>query len=312
MDITDILPPGVSWVSTNVESMGTIATSAITDDFESGTYSGGTGWGASVWQELNDNGVPNTGNVNLQTSGSNTFLHLQGAGMGAFRDLGDLSSHEYVELAFDFKRRSLESDFEWLDVEVSPDGGTTWNPVARFSGPADDPDFLSQTFNVTPLINRAAGDTSVIRFRTSTAMSTADHIDLDNLDVTLLDRSMMTTAGVEPVGPTFSVVATPLVLAPGDVATVTIAAVVDDPMAPFAATITNSASVTSTQVPSPATSEVTDSVALVDLSLSKIETNAPVYVGDEAVFEVTVENDGPSDATGIEVIDLLPAGLTEP
>ncbi len=310
IDITDLLPAGVSWVSTAVESMETIATSAITDDFESNSYSGGTGWGSSTWQELNDNGNSGTGNVNLQTSGTNTYLYLQSAGMGAFRDLGDLSTYEYVELAFDFRRRSLESDFEWLDVEVSPDGGTTWNPVARFSGPANDPAFLSRSFNVTPFVNRTAGETSVVRFRTSTSMSTADVIEVDNVAITLVDRALMTTVGVEPVGPTFSVLSTPLTLAPLDSATITIVAAVDNPMAPFSASITNRASVTSDQNPSPAVSEITDTVVLIDLSLAKTETNSPLYVGDQAVFEITVSNDGPSEATGVEVVDLLPSGLT--
>ncbi|OWY62416.1 hypothetical protein B7486_58560, partial [cyanobacterium TDX16] len=50
--------------------------------------------------------------------------------------------------------------------------------------------------------------------------------------------------------------------------------------------------------------------ALADLSVEKVETAGPSHVGDDAVFEVTVRNDGPSPATGVEVTDLLPAGLT--
>ena len=47
-----------------------------------------------------------------------------------------------------------------------------------------------------------------------------------------------------------------------------------------------------------------------DLRLTKEETGTATHVGDQTSFRITVSNDGPSDATDIEVTDLLPAGLT--
>jgi uncharacterized repeat protein (TIGR01451 family) len=49
---------------------------------------------------------------------------------------------------------------------------------------------------------------------------------------------------------------------------------------------------------------------IIDLELVKDVSPAAVQVGDETTFTVTVNNQGPADATGVEVTDTLPAGLT--
>lgn len=47
---------------------------------------------------------------------------------------------------------------------------------------------------------------------------------------------------------------------------------------------------------------------LVDLSITKIADNLTPNVGNQIVFTVTVQNDGPSDATNVVVTDLLASG----
>ena len=47
-----------------------------------------------------------------------------------------------------------------------------------------------------------------------------------------------------------------------------------------------------------------------DLRLTKTVNNATPAVGLNVVFDVSVTNDGPRDATGVEVTDLLPSGYT--
>ncbi len=49
---------------------------------------------------------------------------------------------------------------------------------------------------------------------------------------------------------------------------------------------------------------------IADLSLTKTVDNASPFVGEEVRFTINLTNDGPSDASGVEVQDLLPAGYT--
>lgn len=50
--------------------------------------------------------------------------------------------------------------------------------------------------------------------------------------------------------------------------------------------------------------------ALADLSLAKTIDNPNPNIGTNVVYTLTVSNNGPSDATGVEVTDQLPAGVT--
>uniref|UniRef100_UPI0026207E83 T9SS type B sorting domain-containing protein n=1 Tax=uncultured Tenacibaculum sp. TaxID=174713 RepID=UPI0026207E83 len=57
---------------------------------------------------------------------------------------------------------------------------------------------------------------------------------------------------------------------------------------------------------------VTPIVPMADLSLTKVVTNgnySPV-VGTQITFDIVVTNNGPSTATGVDVLDLLPSGYT--
>ena len=84
------------------------------------------------------------------------------------------------------------------------------------------------------------------------------------------------------------------------------------PSAP--STITNTATLSATGIPADAfddsdTEQTTVSIGA-DLDLEKVlVTTGPVTEGQEIVFRFDVTNNGPSDATGVTVTDVLPAGL---
>ncbi len=96
-------------------------------------------------------------------------------------------------------------------------------------------------------------------------------------------------------------------LANGAIATLQITATVTS--IPF----TNRALVTANQPdPNPGNNQATVTVPLspADLRVIKTVNNSAVGVGQQAVYTIQVTNNGPNDATGVNVVDQLPSGLT--
>ena len=57
-------------------------------------------------------------------------------------------------------------------------------------------------------------------------------------------------------------------------------------------------------------SDATTVTAQADIGVAKVPSSGTVTVGSNATFTITASNLGPSDATGVQVTDQLPAGLT--
>ena len=100
---------------------------------------------------------------------------------------------------------------------------------------------------------------------------------------------------------------------PGQVHTLTIEAKV--PQKPTEGTFTNTISNTQDQVDSNLTTDdLVESVIVtakkIDLSLIKTVDKPVVKIGDTVIFTLTLKNNGPQLATGVEVKDELPTGLT--
>src|ERR1700730_9295623 len=56
--------------------------------------------------------------------------------------------------------------------------------------------------------------------------------------------------------------------------------------------------------------DLTNVVSSADIAVTKIASSGTVTVGSNVTFTVTVTNNGPSDATGVQITDPLPPGLT--
>ena len=78
-------------------------------------------------------------------------------------------------------------------------------------------------------------------------------------------------------------------------------------------TITNTATITSADQADPNPDNDSDDAALTvqaaDLELTKVATPEPVQAGESLTYTLTVKNTGPSPATGLKVVDTLPAAV---
>src|SRR5205807_3971260 len=80
-----------------------------------------------------------------------------------------------------------------------------------------------------------------------------------------------------------------------------------------ASPLTNTATVAGGNELNTANDSASDSTTIVsqaDLGVTKIAGSGSVTVGSNVTFTITASNLGPSNATGVVVTDLLPAGLT--
>jgi LPXTG-site transpeptidase (sortase) family protein len=99
-------------------------------------------------------------------------------------------------------------------------------------------------------------------------------------------------------------------LANGATATIAVVATVNT-----TAPTTNTATKTAEDQPDPVAGNNTASAAITpravaDIAIAKVVDNATPNLGSNVTFTVTASNNGPNGATGVQVTDLLPAGLT--
>jgi|GEM_PF-1020743 len=98
-------------------------------------------------------------------------------------------------------------------------------------------------------------------------------------------------------------------IAAGETVTFRYRVVIDDAaLATGVTSVSNSVSVVADEADADDT--LVTALATSDLSLTKSLTTTPTYVGDTAVFRITVANAGPDAAVGVEVTDAVPAGTT--
>ncbi|VAX07989.1 hypothetical protein MNBD_GAMMA26-1676 [hydrothermal vent metagenome] len=302
-DLTDIaiydpLPDGLGYASASSSVAWPIPV-YYGDDFDAQIYnnnsdnSSGLVW-TTDWMEFGDTGSPTGGDLRIYQDGAEQYvLRVQDDDNRLVRK-ADLSGHSQAILSFDARRRGLESG-EYVAVEVCDDvvAGASetctsgWTEVVRLQnigGPSvTDPSYISYSYDLVTYLTTPNSANFGIRFASPTgSMSNGDDVYFDNIRIAL-----GTTAGTASAGaaPGFVIASDGYSLAVGEILTLTFDAIVDDPLATGIESATNTAYVTSAEIPV----SVSDSAT----NIINNPSSASASVGDFVWFDV--DGDGVFD-----------------
>lgn len=307
IQVYDTTPTGMTYVASSTEiSAPEYFTFDWLDDFRNRFYNnnhGNTNW-LTTWDESESGDDPLAGNIQIiydPARGSTYSLQFQGGSVVQWiRRTANLGGFTNATLSFAYRRESLEAGDVAL-AQISSNGvNGTWTTLTRFEGPADDTDYTTTNIDIRTWIS------TNVAFRiatTNTAMGSGDIVWIDDVRITASKDTFTTRSGGLPPW-----LATNLYLRPGDYATITYRAVVDNPST--VTQVVNTASITSDQQIAWVYAAVTDRVEFADTGIGKLAQDAIPDEGSIIAFTISLTNNGPFTATEIVIQDALPAGLT--
>ena len=145
------------------------------DNFSAVSYSnqdGSMNW-SSDWVEVNDNGLPNSGDIRITNA---TRLRVKDNDRSISR-IADLSTYSTAPLTFDYRENGFDNAADYVDIEVRG-GGSGWQLLQRYAGPAVNTG--SASLVIDPLL--LAADTEV-RLLTSPNLGNNDRFQVDNFQI---------------------------------------------------------------------------------------------------------------------------------
>ncbi|MDQ8739411.1 DUF11 domain-containing protein [Paenibacillus sp. LHD-38] len=212
-----------------------------------------------------------------------------------------------------------------VEIVVTPTAAGTITSTATVSGNEFDPDLANNTDTETTTVNPVA-DLAVTKTDTPDPVIVGSPLTYNVVvpnngpstatEVTLIDTL--------PAGVTF-ISATPSqgsCTETGGVVTCSLGTLANGASATVEIVVTPTAAVTTTNTASVSGNEFDPDLAnntdtgtttvnpVADLAVTKTDTPDPVFVGSPLTYNVVVPNNGPSTATGVTLIDTLPAGVT--
>ena len=162
----------------------------VRDEFNNQSYSNNNGtqsW-STTWVEIGENDGATSGEIRVVVDqGESYVLRVQNS-RGIHRGV-DLSGASSAVLRFDYRRSDLDNANDYVTVEVSDNGGTSWTELARFRGPQNDSNYQPVSYDISSF---ATANTR-IRLLGSTNLGNNDEVYFDNIEI---DYSLATTAGL--------------------------------------------------------------------------------------------------------------------
>ena len=157
------------------------------DEFNTaGSYGGNDGtlsW-ATDWLEIGEADGPNRGDERVTAAPVSGYLvqvqDNDNGGEGLERE-ADLSAYTSATLTFIYWRSGLDNANDYVTVDVSDNGGSSWTEIDRFAGPASDTQASPQSASHD--ISAYIAPNTRIRFLTSPNMGGADKVRFDNVQI---------------------------------------------------------------------------------------------------------------------------------
>ncbi|HEX6636453.1 MAG TPA: S8 family peptidase, partial [Steroidobacteraceae bacterium] len=173
--------PGIKQVTVNAVVM-TNAAANVRDNFQTSSFANNDGshrwWGD--WVEQNDDNAPWGGKVTIGWPEKGGNRMLIGSNGAVYRRAATPSSSSSVALNLKYQRVGLEYG-EYVSIQASGNGGSTWTEVGRISGAGSDSSLVSRSYSITGY----KGRNTAIRFVGSMSENyPSDYVILDDVEIT--------------------------------------------------------------------------------------------------------------------------------
>ncbi|TDI38813.1 MAG: DUF11 domain-containing protein [Acidobacteria bacterium] len=252
--VSDPLPNGTNYVLLSTSATGfTTTTTTATEDWESLSYSGGTGW-VGDWTEINESDGAGKGDIKVKKDKGGNRIQIKKP-EGLQRDVNLLNCSK-ATVSFIYRPNNIPAGYS---VTLAADGTTIWT----LNGPANSATYTNVSVAIPDSSLDAATTIRILGAGTGKATVLIDDI-LVSASCPVAATKTNASGSPNPLdnGTPANLVtaADGFYLAPGQSMSVTFQIIVNSPLNPAITQIVNTASVRSKSNPVPKTATVTDTV----------------------------------------------------